>query len=178
MRLQRFARDQKGSLSVEVVFAIPILALLLVTLMVFWDAFRTMNVSQKTAYMVADLMSRESEMNETFIEGAFEVYDYLAASKGDNALRVSVARYLEDPYTGDVSKELILSHGVGGSTGHDDVTPIADRMPLMANGEYIIIVEAEQVWMPKFSVGLSSYRFYSFAAARPRFAPQLIWTGT
>jgi Flp pilus assembly protein TadG len=171
-----FSKNEEGGMSIEAVLAIPMLVWALSATFVFWDAFKTLNISQKATYTVADMLSREEvAITPDYLTAVHEIYDFLAESDGDNALRVSVVTMTEDPVTLVKTLSLVWSEGVGGIDGHDDITPIESRIPDMSDGEQLIIVESEQEWSPAFSVGLASYRFREVALARPRFAPQLIW---
>jgi len=176
---KRFRRSEQGSLSVEAVFALPMLVWAITATFVFWDAFKTLHISQKATYTVADMLSRETQaIDDDYLISMHELFDYLALSEGDNALRVSVVRMVLDPNTGVKTRQLVWSQGVGGIAGYTDMTKLEPRLPDMASGDQMIVVESEQEWSPAFAVGLASYRFREVAISRPRFAPQLVWGGT
>ena len=171
-----FLRNEKGSLSIEAVLAVPILVWAITATFVFWDAFKTLNISQKATYTVADMLSRETQdITPAYMTAMHEIFDYLAESDGDNALRVTVVTLTVDPDTNAEVLELVWSEGVGGITGYDNLDTISARIPTMAVGDQMIVVESEQEWAPAFSVGLASYRFREVALSRPRFGPQLDW---
>lgn len=173
---RRFVRKEEGSLSIEAVFALPMLVWAITATFVFWDAFKTLNVSQKATYTVADMLSRETQaVDGPYLTTMHELFDYLSTSNGNNALRVTVVSMLEDPATGVKSYNLVWSQGVGGIAGYTDLTAIQARLPNMSTGDQMIVVESEQEWSPAFAVGLASYRFREVAISRPRFAPQLVW---
>lgn len=173
---RRFARTETGSLSIEAVLAVPLLVWAITATFVFWDAFKTLNISQKATYTVADMLSRETDpIDANYLTAMHELFDYLAASPGENALRVTVVRMVEDPDSGVKTMELVWSEGVGGITGYPDLTVLQPRLPDMASGDQMIVVESEQEWSPLFNVGLANYRFREVAISRPRFAPQLVW---
>ena len=122
------------------------------------------------------MLSREENgVNMQYLTAVHELYDFLAESEGDNALRVTVVEMTEDEDTGVRSMVMMWSEGVGGIIGHPDLSPLQARIPMMSPGEQLIIVESEQEWTPSFAVGLTSYRFRELALARPRFAPRLTW---
>lgn len=174
--MHRFSRSEKGSLSIEAVFAVPMLVWAITATFVFWDAFKTLNITQKATYTVADMLSRETQaIDGSYLTSMHELFDYLSTSPGDNALRVSVVRMQLDQATGVKSYDLVWSQGVGGIAGYSDLSVIQSRLPDMAPGDQMIVVESEQEWSPAFSVGLASYRFREVAISRPRFAPQLVW---
>ena len=173
---KNFFHREDGSLSIEAVLAIPMLVWAIVATFVFWDAFRTLNTSQKATYTIADMLSREADgVDMQYLTAVHELYDFLAESDGDNALRVTVIQMNEDEDTGVRTMSMEWSEGVGGISGHADLTPLQARIPMMSPGEQLIIVETEQEWSPSFAVGLTSYRFREVALARPRFSPQLGW---
>lgn len=173
---RRFARKENGSLSVEAVFALPMLVFAITATFVFWDAFKTLNISQKGTYTIADMLSRETNaVDADYLTSMHEVFDFLAGESGDNAIRVSVVTLRTNEATDRPEMLLVWSQGVGGVAGYTDLSVIQDRLPTMSLGEQLIVVESEQEWSPAFSVGLASYRFREVAISRPRFAPQLVW---
>lgn len=173
---RRFGRSEHGSLSVEAVFALPMLIWAITATFVFWDAFKTLNVSQKATYTIADMLSRETDpIDPVYMTAMHEMFAYLASTPGENALRVTVVRAVEDVGTGIKTIELVWSEGVGGIQGYPDLSVITARLPNISPGDQLIVVESEQEWAPAFTVGLSNYRFREVAISRPRFAPQLCW---
>lgn len=168
-----FLRNERGALSIEAVFALPMLVWAITATFVFWDAFKTLNISQKATYTVADMLSRETgDIDDDYMTSMHEIFDFLAGENGDNALRVTVVTFETDPVTGTDELQLVWSEGANISR-HDDLTAIESRLPTLALGEQIIVVESFQDWAPAFTVGLAAYRFREVALARPRFAPQL-----
>jgi len=172
----KFSRGENGGLSIEAVLVFPILIWAITATFVFFDAFKTINVSQKATYTIADMLSRETEaIDPDFLTAAHETFNFLAGSAGDNALRVTVVTMVEDPDTQVKTMEMVWSEGVGGITGYVNLDILENRLPDMASGDQMIVVESEQEWAPAFAVGLTSYRFREVAISRPRFAPQLVW---
>ncbi|MCG6883109.1 MAG: hypothetical protein LJE62_05060 [Silicimonas sp.] len=170
-----FSRSEEGSLSIETVFAVPILAWAMTATFVFFDAFKTQNVSQKATYTIADMISREeAPVDADYMAAMYELYDYLSGTSGENAIRISVVEMTEDPDTLERSLALVWSHGINVAE-YQNLDMIEDRIPNIAPGEQLVVVESEQEWTPAFGVGLASYRFGEIALARPRFAPQICW---
>lgn len=171
----RFLKNEKGSLSVEACFAVPILAWAIVATFVFFDAFKTLNISQKATFTVADMISREeAPIDDDYLTALFETFQYLAGDSGPSAIRVSLVEAALDPDTGDEVLELTRSEGYN-YDDLEDLEPIRDLIPILSPGEQLIVVESVQQWTPAFGVGLATYRFREVALARPRFAPRICW---
>lgn len=176
MKPVSFFKNDEGSLSVEAAFMAPLLVWALAAMFVSWDAFKTMNVSKKATYTIADALSRETDsVTPNYLLAMHETYDYLLGRAEPHAIRVTV---LETVYDIDLDKDivkLVWSEGVGGIDGYDTIDPILNRAPKFAAGDQMIIVESEQSWRPAFSVGLADFRLRDVAISRPRFAGALKW---
>jgi len=175
-KLPRFLRKEDGGLSVEACFAIPMLIWVIVAMIVFFDAFKQLNISQKATYAVADMISREeAAVNDDYITALHEAFIYLSGERGPSAIRVSVVEMTVDEDTGDEVLELVWSEG----RMYDDLAdlePIRGNIPTLSPGEQLIVVESVQGWVPPFGVGLAAaYRFREVALARPRFSPKICW---
>lgn len=171
----RFAREENAGMSIETLFAIPMLVWAITATFVFWDAFKTLSISEKATYTVADMLSRETNaIDGDYLTSAHETFDYLAGSAGDNAIRVTVVTKTLNTETNAEELQLVWSQG-SDVTPYTDLDRIRDRLPSLAVGEQMIVVESEQEWSPGFDVGLGNYRFRKVAIARPRFSPQLVW---
>ena len=170
-----FARNEEGGLSIEAVFALPMLVWAITATFVFWDAFKTLNVSQKATYTVADMLSREDDaVNADYLTSMHEIFDFLAGENGANAMRVTVVTLKNNETTNTPELSMVWSQAVN-VPEYTDLTQIQNRLPTLSLGEQVIVVETEQEWAPAFAVGLASYRFREVALARPRFAPNLCW---
>ena len=174
--LKSFFRNESGTQSVEAVFAFPLVALAIIMTLTFWDGFHTKTVSQRATYTVADMLSREKQaIDADYLTAMHELYDFVAKENGGTALRVSVVQFFVDPTTADETLSLVWSEGVGGPSGHADIKNLRDRIPLMASGDQLIVVESFHNWTPIFNVGIDPLQFVDVAITRPRFAPNLVW---
>ena len=174
---RRFARKENGSLSVEAVFALPMLVWAVTATFVFWDAFKTLNISQKATYTIADMLSRErNAIDADYLQAMQELFGFLNQNGRDNGLRVSVVSMNVDQDTGERTMSLEWSEGTGGQKGHTSLDAIIARIPQMAHGDQLILVESFQRWEPQFKSPMQPFTFRETAVTRPRFAPQLKWT--
>ena len=164
-------------MTVEAVLVIPVLTFAMAITLVTWDAFKTRNTSQKATYTVADMFSRETgDVDEDYLLTAHELFAYLANSNS-NALRVTVVDMKEDPNTKERTLGLVWSRAVGGLPKFTEAAEVKNRVPLMAPGDQLIIVESVQLWSPPFQTGLGNFAFREISVMRPRFSPQLVWSG-
>lgn len=174
----RFVRSEHGSLSIEAVLVVPILAWAITATFVFFDAFKTQYISQRATYTIADMLSREeTPVDAPYLASLHEMYDYLSNGDGANTLRVTVVERKTDEDTGEPYLDLVWSEGVNVQK-YVNLSVIEDRIPNISVGEQLIVVESEQEWSPAFGVGLADYKFYEIALARPRFSPKLCWETT
>lgn len=171
---KRFSDKEDGAVSVEAVLVFPILVWAITATFVFFDAFKTLHISQKATYAVADMMSRETTaVDDDYLTTMHELFAYLSKDQEDaSAIRFSVVQRGLDA-DGNEETTLVWSEGVGGAEGLTNIETIEDRIPLMMIGDQLVVVETEHEWAPAFAVGLASYRFREVSISRPRFSPQL-----
>jgi Flp pilus assembly protein TadG len=58
-RFRSFLRDEDGLILVEGLIMLPLIIWAMVAMFIYWDVFRTINVTQKASYGIADLLSRQ-----------------------------------------------------------------------------------------------------------------------
>ena len=174
--MNRFTRKEDGGLSVEAVLIFPILIWAITATFVFFDAFKSLHLSQKATFTVADMLSRETEaVDQDYLTAMHELFGYLSGDgEGTSTMRISVVQRELDE-NGNEETNLIWSQGTGGAQAYANMGAIADRIPAMMVGDQLIVVETEHEWAPTFAVGLASYRFREVTVARPRFAPKLVF---
>lgn len=182
LRLRFFAEDCRASLSVETTIIMPLLTWWYVGSFVYFDAFRQQNVNLKAAYTLADMISREGggggggsdgKVGPEYLDGLNRVFDYLTTSDKPTWIRVT---FLDmDQVTGKYRK--LYSKTTKGKPEHtnDTLNARADRIPLLAPGEKVVLVETFAAYEPFFNVGLGARWFENFIVTRPRFAPCISW---
>jgi hypothetical protein len=177
---RRFGRDTSGSLSVEAAIMAPGLIGALFLMFTIFDIFRLDATNSKAAYTIGDLLSRETDpVDQEFIDGMKEIFDYIVLKNEATWLRVSVVRFDGD----DDEMKLVWSHSSG-----DGVSPLTDttfstieaEIPSMAEEDTVIVVETfmpYQVRVPFLKV-IDSFAFKNTIITRPRFSSQLVWLAT
>lgn len=154
---RRFRGEEDGSVMVETVICLPLLVWALVATYEFFEVHRYTSAREKATYTIADMLSREStSVNDTYIDNALKLFDEISNDNGTNQLRISVVQYDldEDEYsvwwselrgTGDM---MVLQDA--------DVRTAHAILPILNDGEQLILVESESKYQPTFKVGLGA----------------------
>lgn len=166
--LRRFRDQEDGLVMTEFLIMLPLLVWTFMALFVYWDAFRTINQAQKAAYSVSDLISRQSEINTTFINGMQSVTDYLMADAPEVKLRITSVEYHEE----DDEHVVLFSRSPGNKMPQLTDSVLATKkphIPLMADNDSVVIVETSVAYNPGFDVGIPLETFDYFVVTRPRY---------
>ena len=180
---RRFRSEESGSMSVEAVFAFPMLLWAATGTYTFFDAYKAQNATYRANYTVSDMLSRETAaINANYIAGLYKVYRFMTTAPEDSWIRVSQLVCVSDCADEEARVlEFDWSHGVNGarSLTDADFDFYADKVPLLAQSDRLILVETSTNYVPPFTNLLLSMfperRMESHVVTRPRFAPQLIW---
>jgi hypothetical protein len=173
--LARFARDEEGVIAIEAAIILPMMFWAFLTVFAIFDTFRIYSINQKAAFTIGDAISRETlPIDDAYLTGAWELFDYLSEASGSTGIRVTSIRYRQrnDRYRVD------WSHGRGyGSEPlrSRDIRDWQDRLPEMVNNERLILVETWNRFEPPFKTGLERVWIREFTFTRPRYAPRVCW---
>lgn len=172
--LRSFAKDESGVLLAEFLLLIPFMIWGFVALFVYWDVFRTINVTQKAAYSVADLLSRQAVVTPEFVDGLQSVLTFLTPGTPDSRIRITSMEY----DAGDDEYDLLFSRSPGGKVPeHTSVSIqlLKPQIPIMDDLDSVIIVETWVDYVPSFDTGLlnmtpgvDNQTFMQFIVTRPR----------
>jgi Flp pilus assembly protein TadG len=179
---RRFLRDESGVLLAEALILLPMLIWAMLSLFVYWDVFRTINVNQKATYSIADLLSRQGLVSTDYVDGMQDILAFLTAGNPRTSMRITSLEYdsEEDEYL------LLFSRSPSG-----DMTPYTEEtiqdlrplIPIMSNLDSVIIVETELDYIPRFDTGvlnmagtLGGQTFTQFIVTRPRFSRRVCMT--
>ena len=171
-RIRRFWADTSAAVAFETVLVLPLLIWAYIGSFVFFDAFRTYNTSVKASYTIADLISRQQEMiGPDDIVGYANIMTHIVRDTPPIRMRVTQIGMVDGDYQVD------WSHGVNGAARLFTATlpQIEDRLPLMGNGERVVVVETTVFYSPPFDLGLTDIDFDNFTLVRPRYAGQVPW---
>jgi len=164
---RRFLNDEDGLIMTEFLIMIPLLTWTFMAMFVYWDTYRVINLSQKASYAVSDLISRHDSIDLPFIDGMEKVMEHLT-TQPDVKLRISSVQWdsVKEEYSLLFSRS---PHNEMRALTVTDIENMADtRIPVMAGGDSIVIVETEVAYQPGFDVGIPLTNFTNFIVTRPR----------
>lgn len=171
----RFVKDTSASVTVEAVMILPLLMAWFVGSFVFFDGFKNRNTALKATYTIGDILSRRlNAADADLVENLQELYDALAYTTGSSAIRLTSLGW-------DGTNHRVLWSASSKNTlsvqteAKVQTQAFKDRIPLMAIGETVILVETFTDYNPAFYVGWSHRVFENFVVTSPRFASCLPW---
>lgn len=177
-RLKDFWADRSGTLTVEALFIVPVMALGMSGFFAFWHIYQTQNMVQKGTYAVADMLSREMiPATPAFINGLETTLEYMIQRNAN--IRVTSIRRTSDGPTGVTGLDVLWSYSPGNilqARTEADLWQIEPDIPMMSIGSNVIIFESR---VPYTSVTdmVTVTTINETLAMRPRFLPTLCMTG-
>ncbi len=137
--LKAFRKDESGTLSIELLIAVPMLTWALISVIVYFDAFRAQYYSERANETIADMISREENaITPDFLDGVDGVLRNLTTIDSTPEFRITIVGYtlVDDAY------RIIWSRGQDAAIDVDNViTPIVDvsSLPQLVDGEHVIL---------------------------------------
>lgn len=177
-RLRAFRDDERGTIVTEAVLAMPMMFWVLITLYVAWDAYRGINIVQKATYTISDVISRrQAPVNADYLDGLNEVMDFLLDPNQESKMRFTSVRWngIDEEYLIDWSYSPANRMA---ALDQDDADEIEAQLPVMADGDTVIVVEAEVDIEAAFNVQIvQDQTIRRFIVTRPRLVPQICFDG-
>lgn len=184
-RFGTFLRDEDGLVLAEGLLMLPLVIWALVAMFIYWDVFRTINVTQKAAYGVADLLSRQRvEIPLTFANGLQKVMDFLTPGGHPVKMRITSLECVAPTGPGctpaNGSYLLLFSFSPGSKIAcltQANIQPwrTSGKIPVLNNGESVFVVETEvafkaqlQTAIAGFMVGVEDAKYGQFIVTKPR----------
>jgi hypothetical protein len=184
-RFGTFLRDEDGLILAEGLLMLPLVIWALVAMFIYWDVFRTINITQKAAYGVADLLSRQkAEIPLTFANGLQKVVDFLTPGGHPVKVRITSLECLAPSgpgcTAGNGSYKLLFSFSPESKTSvlteaHIQNWRTSGKIPVLNNGESVFVVETEvafkaqlQTAIAGFMVGVEDAKYGQFIVTKPR----------
>lgn len=172
--LSRLRKDEEGSAAVETVLVFPMLCWAFLATWVFFDAYRVQSNTVKAAYTISDQLSRETGyITPVYLDSVYNLHEFLTKSDAATKLRVTIVDWsqAENKY------RVRWSKGRGGMTELTTATiaEIKDDLPVLLDGEVLVVVQNQLKYNAAFDVGLNDFIFENTIVTRPRFAPKLCY---
>ena len=172
-------RSENGS-AVEAVIILPALISIYAGSFVFFDAARTDTLAMKATYTISDILSREEEVDEPFLEGLADLVTFLVPTTTDPKVRVSLITYNDDAPEANKYR-LGWSYASNGSNlgklTQADLDSDTAWIPVMGDDETVVVTESYIQYAPLFDVGWAAPSvFKNIMVTRPRFASTLTKT--
>jgi len=169
----RLIRDEEGAISVEFVLILPLLLSWYVGSFAFFDAFRDYNVATKAGYTIGDILSRQTSIDNDYIDGLEGLLEQLTWADDNIYIRVSSLTFTTDGgYEVDWSRvtadSQVLTTEMVYLFNWDE-----SHLPVMASGESVVLVETFVPYVPAFGVGAAARTWHHVVVTRPRFTSQL-----
>lgn len=177
MRLSRFLRrfraDETGSILIEGILVLPIMAWVSFGVFVFFDGYHAQAMNVKVAYTIGDAMSRESEVTPEYFDSLYDLQGVLAQTEEDHRMRLTAVRYTEQTDRYDV----VWSHTRGGGQPMTNAAlqGLLSQVPVVADQGVLLVTETWVDYVPVFDVGIEPFTFHDFVVTDPRFTSQLCY---
>jgi Flp pilus assembly protein TadG len=172
--LQRFRRSEDGTIVIESLLIIPFLLWAYLALYTYWDAYRAMTMSQKAAYTISDMISREqTPVNSAYILGMKNTMDYMLSRDFDTTLRVSSVVYEVDNNEMRIEWSRSTNSALTPELTTASLQALVPQIPEMNDGDTVILVETWVEFEPALRIGLEDTTYREFIVTRPRFAPRI-----
>ncbi|CUH44854.1 TadE/TadG family type IV pilus assembly protein [Ruegeria atlantica] len=179
--LGTFSGKENGNLSLESALIFPMLVWSITLTYTYFDGFLESSANLKAAYTVSDLISREGEdaITDTYAESMYLLFNRMVTNNSPLKMRLSAIQYIaadQDAGTEERYRvEWSTACGFNGNWTNDNLDPLIDRLPEMADLDTLIIVETSKDYVPLLNTGwlTRDHTFNNFIFTRPRFVPMV-----
>jgi hypothetical protein len=176
--LKRFRDDTRGVIMVETVIMLPLLVWALAATYEFFEIHRYQSIRDKATYTVADMISREGNspgfITPVYLDNSLRLFNDIVNDAGVNQIRVSDVTFNGNTNSYEVFWSEVRGTGPMNKLANADVANVPDKLPNMANGEHIILVESTSAYRPSFNVGFrNNIPMAARTFTKYRFLPKL-----
>ena len=145
---------------------------------------RQVNVSQKAAYTVSDMLSREMvTLPTTYVDGMQTLMGYLVGNTTGIRMRVTSVTYNSTKKQYQVEWSRSPNNAMPQLTT-TTIANLASSIPTLADGDHVMLVETEVDYTPPFDIDMGDFSINignrvikQFIVTRPRFVPKICLTG-
>jgi Flp pilus assembly protein TadG len=149
---------------------LPLLAAFYCATFVWFDAYRQKTLIMKASYAVSDVLSRQEEVDEPFLDDMRDVLDYMIPSNAAPKMRISLINSVHDA-DGESIYTVEWSYGPNGMTDltQADIDADSSWIPLMGDNDNVVVTETAVLYQPIFRVGIDDKIYRNTIVTRPRF---------
>ncbi len=167
-------RREDGSVTTEAVIIMPLLAAFYCATFVWFDAYRQKTLVMKASYAVSDVLSRQEEVDEPFLDNMRDVLDYMIPSNAAPKMRISLINSVLDS-DGNSVYTVVWSYGPNGMNDltQEDIDADSSWIPVMGDDDNVVVTETAVLYQPIFRVGIDDKVYRNTIVTRPRFHPTL-----
>jgi len=167
--LKRFAKDESANMTLEFIIITPVLITWWVGSVVFFDAYDARSGAARVSHTIADLVSRQTEVNNAFIDDMLTLQNRMLPFEPVGVIRIT---QLYQDIDGNLSIEWSYATNGIDITDLDDI-PMS-IMPPLANEQYIMLVESNVPYIPMSRwVGIEAQTWINQVYINARFVDQI-----
>lgn len=163
-------RREDGTVTSEAVIIMPLLAFFYCATFVWFDAYRQKTLTMKASYAVSDVLSRQSEVDNDYIDNLRDMLDYMIPSNARPKMRISLIKFNENVTNGNKYR-LMWSYGPDGMQplSQADLDTDSSWIPAMGHTDAVVVTETAVSYQPIFRVGIHDRIYRNTFVTRPRF---------
>lgn len=172
-RLAAFRAETQGSVSIEFMLILPLLFWWYAASFMFYDMFSAHNRSVKSSYMIGDILSRQTVIDNDYLDGLESFLKFMTRVDDNVWIRITSVQYsTDDGY--EVEWSYATGDGESLTTSELYSREVDENyLPVMASGETVVMSETYVPYDPSYDVGLLERTWTSVIVTRPRFTSQL-----
>lgn len=176
---RRFFGREDGLMVAELVIVLPLYLFCVVGMYGYYDAFRTLNASQKASYTVSDMISRTMiPIDEPYINGLRDTMQFILTDSLPVTMRVTSVEF-----SGVRNRfEVLWSRSPGNAMPRlttSTLQALARNIPKMADGDKVVIMETTVDYRPVLArvniadMFIEQQEFRQFIVTKPRFVDKV-----
>jgi Flp pilus assembly protein TadG len=151
-RIKAFGREEGGSIVLETVVMLPLLIWALLAMVVYWDAFRSVNRLDKATFALSDTLSRlQAPVPNVTVNRWDDFVSYMMNNQHTAQVRVTSYKWVP----ANNRFEVLWSRSPGNLRPQlttATLQTLAPRIPMMASNQYGILTETWVAYEPPLAV--------------------------
>ncbi|PCJ74312.1 MAG: hypothetical protein COA53_09760 [Rhodobacteraceae bacterium] len=178
-KINEYLKDDSGTATIEFVLWFPLLMFWMLGIVVFFDAFKSRGALIAANTVVADIISRNSEVDTAYLDLLQLLQSSLLPKTSGGGLRISSILYTIDPdIVDDPGTYTVQWSGVTGTATIvlEDADIQISELPDMYSSETVLLVESFVPYVPMTSyIGMTVTTLRRTIAISPRYDSRVVW---